>query len=111
MTDDMGLGTTELDEVALDDEEYDEEFDGEGEEAEASWEDAAADLLQAIEVINDRLDDLLAEQQDTNRFLAMLVAASGRPEDAAEAVAYLQAAEGSADEAAEVEAYPASGLG
>jgi hypothetical protein len=91
MTDDMGqLGTTELDEVELDDEEYDEELDGEGEESEAGWEEAAADLLQAVEAIYDRLDDLLTEQQDTNRFLAMLVAASGRPQDAQEAEAYLQ---------------------
>ena len=117
MTDDMGrldnvqLDGASLDGAELDEEAYEDEEYEEGESEDAGVADAVHDILAATEAIYERLDDLLAEQQDTNRFLAMLVAASGRPEDAAEAVAYLQAAEGSADEAAEVEAYPAAGLG
>ena len=101
----------EMDGAELDDETYEEEEYEEVESGEMSWEEAVPEILAATEAIYERLDDLLAEQQDTNRFLAMLVAATGRPADAAEAAAYLQAAEGAAEEAGELDAYPAPGLG
>src|SRR5262245_35715858 len=117
MTDETGqldnarLDGAGLDEAELDEEAYDEEDYEEVESGEMTWEDAVPEILAATEAIYERLDDLLAEQQDTNRFLAMLVAATGRPQDAAEAAAYLQAGEGTAEEAAEPEAYPAPGPG
>jgi hypothetical protein len=115
MTDDMGqlehaqLDGASLDVVEVDDEAYEDEEYDEGEAGEGAVEDAVHDILAATEAIYERLDDLLAEQQYTNRLLAMLVAATGRPDDAAEAADALQAEEG-VDETDEAEGYPAPGL-